>query len=185
MILAAATKLFLRDGYAATSMEAVAAAAGISKRTLYARFADKAALLQAAVAKLIAAWLPPFDAGLEGAASLEAALLQASRQMLRTALAPEALALHRLVVAEAGRFAELGRIMSAAGAGLGIRRIAGLLQSAGVAEPVRAAEQFQHLLLAGPQYRALGLGPALSDEECEAWARASVALLLRGVEKNG
>jgi TetR/AcrR family transcriptional regulator, mexJK operon transcriptional repressor len=53
-ILSAATNLFLRDGYAAMSMEAVAKAAGVSKRTLYARFADKAVLLQHAVARLIA-----------------------------------------------------------------------------------------------------------------------------------
>jgi AcrR family transcriptional regulator len=181
-ILTAATGLFLRDGYAASSMEAVAAAAGVSKRTLYARFPDKAALLQHAVSNLIAAWLPPFDASLEQALSLEDALLQAAREMLRIALAPEALALHRLVVAEAARFPELGLILSAAGAGAGIRRIAALLQTAGVPDPIRTAEQFQHLVLAGPQLRALGLGPPLTEPETETWAKSAVRLLLRGCE---
>lgn len=34
-IMAAARKLFLRDGFAQTSMDAIAAEIGISKRTLY------------------------------------------------------------------------------------------------------------------------------------------------------
>lgn len=44
-ILAAATELFARDGFDATTMTAVAAAAGVSERTVYLAFATKAALL--------------------------------------------------------------------------------------------------------------------------------------------
>jgi AcrR family transcriptional regulator len=40
-------------------LEAVVAAAGVSKRTLYARFSGKAALLEVVVARLVAQWLPP------------------------------------------------------------------------------------------------------------------------------
>ena len=180
-ILSAATGLFLRDGYAATSMEAVAHAAGVSKRTLYARFADKAVLLQHAVARLIAAWLVPYDAGLDRARALDQVLLHTARHMLRAALTPEALALHRLVIAECGRFYELGVIVGKAGTGAGISGVAALLRDAAVAEPVRAAEQFQHLVVAGPQRRALGLGTPLDEAECEAWAQEAVRLFLRGV----
>src|SRR5579871_4959390 len=66
-ILDAATSLFLRDGYAATSMESIAAAAGVSKRTLYKRFPEKPALLRAAIAALIEKWLPGLDGSLEDA----------------------------------------------------------------------------------------------------------------------
>jgi AcrR family transcriptional regulator len=45
-IVDAATTLFLRDGYAATSLAAVAALAGVSERTLYVRFASKVVLFQ-------------------------------------------------------------------------------------------------------------------------------------------
>lgn len=45
-IVAAATRLFLRDGYASTSLAAVAAAAGVSERTVYVRFGTKVALFQ-------------------------------------------------------------------------------------------------------------------------------------------
>lgn len=45
-IVLAATALFLRDGYAATSLAAVASHAGVSERTLYVRFSSKVALFQ-------------------------------------------------------------------------------------------------------------------------------------------
>src|SRR3954447_6218879 len=44
-IRAAAEALFLRGGYAATSMKQVAAEAGVAERTLYLNFPTKAALL--------------------------------------------------------------------------------------------------------------------------------------------
>lgn len=45
-IVAAARKLFLAEGFSVTSMEAVAAEAGVGKATLYSHFADKEALFE-------------------------------------------------------------------------------------------------------------------------------------------
>ena len=45
-ILAAAETLFLRDGYARTSMKAIAAQAGVSEKTMYLTFTSKATLLR-------------------------------------------------------------------------------------------------------------------------------------------
>jgi AcrR family transcriptional regulator len=45
-LVAAATRLFLRDGYLRTTLSAVAAEAGVADRTVYIRFATKAALLR-------------------------------------------------------------------------------------------------------------------------------------------
>ncbi len=45
-ILAAAETLFLRDGYARTSMKAIAAEAGVSEKTMYLAFGTKATLLR-------------------------------------------------------------------------------------------------------------------------------------------
>ena len=45
-ILAAAETLFLRDGYARTSMKAIAAQAGVSEKTMYLAFGTKATLLR-------------------------------------------------------------------------------------------------------------------------------------------
>jgi TetR/AcrR family transcriptional repressor of mexJK operon len=179
-ILQAATGKFLNDGFAATSMEAIALVAGVSKRTLYARFPGKAALLQASVQRMIANWLPDFDTALTQP-RLEDALIAAAQRMLDAALDPEALRLYRLLVAEAGRIPDLGGLLAQAGAGAGIQRIAALLAQAGIDEPGFAAEQFQRLVITGPQLRALGLGPPMDPAELDAWPGRCVKLLLHGV----
>lgn len=48
-VVAAASTLFLADGYAATPVRAVAMAAGVAEKTVYLQFATKAALLKAVV----------------------------------------------------------------------------------------------------------------------------------------
>ena len=55
-ILSAATRLFLAQGYEGTTMEAIAAAAGVPKSTLYKRHGDKMALLRTVVQGRLAAW---------------------------------------------------------------------------------------------------------------------------------
>lgn len=169
--------LFLRDGYGETGLEAVAAAAGVSKRTLYARFSGKPALLKVVVARLVARWLPPFDVEVEQADGLEATLRAAGRVILATALMPEALALRRLIVAEVGRFPELIRVMADAGAGVGVERLAGVLARTGIADPVWAAQQFMALVLSVPQQPGM---PALDAAAQAEWVRRAVALFLRG-----
>src|SRR6266851_1441114 len=96
-ILDVATTLFLGDGFGATSIEAVAKRAGISKRTFYHRFRGKEELFEAVVRRLIARWMPPFDAALLRAPSLADTLRRIAEYMLEVALTPEALALHRIV----------------------------------------------------------------------------------------
>lgn len=48
-IESAALKLFLRDGYDRTSVDAIAAEAGVSKRTVYSHFGDKENLFLTAI----------------------------------------------------------------------------------------------------------------------------------------
>src|SRR5258708_20118949 len=59
-ILDVATMLFLSDGFGATSIEAVAKRAGISKRTFYHRFTGKEMLFEAGVRRLVEPWTPSF-----------------------------------------------------------------------------------------------------------------------------
>lgn len=47
-IVAAATRLFVRDGYLATTMAAIAAEAGVAVQSLYLRFGSKLGILKAA-----------------------------------------------------------------------------------------------------------------------------------------
>ena len=185
-ILDVATALFLGSGYGATSIEAVAKRAGISKRTFYHRFRGKEMLFEAVVRRLIEQWLPPFDAALLEAPSLVDALHRAAEHILNIALTPEALALHRLLVAEARRFPELARILHELGAAGGIERIARYLDrrvEAGEIAPIDTrftAEQFLLMVVTGPQRRALGLGAALTAAELARWIDDTVTLFLEG-----
>jgi AcrR family transcriptional regulator len=52
-ICAAAEQLFVADGYAATSIRAVARAAGVAEATIYLTFPNKAALLDAVIIRAI------------------------------------------------------------------------------------------------------------------------------------
>src|SRR4051794_18106870 len=185
-ILDVATALFLGDGFGATSIEAVAKRASVSKRTFYHRFSGKEMLFEAVVRRMIERWTPHFDAALLEAPSLEAGLRRAAEHMLKVALTPEALALHRMVIAEARRFPELARILHELGAAAGIQRLAGEFDrriSAGEIRAINsrfAAEQFILMVVTGPQRRALGLGTPLGPAEVERWIGDTVTLFVEG-----
>jgi TetR/AcrR family transcriptional regulator, mexJK operon transcriptional repressor len=185
-ILDVATKLFLGDGFGPTSVEAVAKHAGISKRTFYHRFRGKEELFEAVVRRLIERWMPPFDAALLDAPSLEEALRRSAEYMLDVALTAEGLALHRIVIAEAERFPGLARVLYELGAAAGIERIARHLDeriARGELRPIDprfAAEQFILMAVTGPRRRALGLGSPLDGAELRAWIDSTVMLFLNG-----
>jgi AcrR family transcriptional regulator len=185
-IIDVATAAFLADGYAASSIESIAARAGVAKRTLYARWRDKPALFRAVLERLMTRWLASEAPAASDADGLESTLVKTARHILAVALEPDALALHRLMIAESGRFPELIEMVRQAGAAAGVGRIVALLQAEMAAgrlvpsDPGVAAEQFLHLVLTGPQRRALGLGPAFDAAERDACVRAAVTLFLNG-----
>jgi AcrR family transcriptional regulator len=186
-ILEAATALFLAEGYGATSIEAVAQRAGISKRTFYHRFPGKAALFEAVVHRIIERLRPPPGTPLYDEGSLEEVLLRLARLALRAALTPMALALNRLMVAEAQRFPELAQIALREGSrAAAVGRIAALLEREARAgrltlgRPEFAAAQFLEIVLALPQRRALGLGQPMTEAELDVWVLDCVNLFLNG-----
>ena len=60
-ILRAARELFVKDGYQATTLAAVADAAGVAHRTVYVRFGTKAALLKRVIDVAIVGDMAPVD----------------------------------------------------------------------------------------------------------------------------
>ena len=114
-ILDVATELSLTEGYGATSIEAVAQHARISKRTFYHRFPDKTALFGAVLRRIIEELRPPAGTPLYEGRNLEEVRGRLARLMLRAVLMPKALALNRLMVAEAQRFSELAAIVAREG----------------------------------------------------------------------
>ncbi|MHB8285034.1 MAG: TetR/AcrR family transcriptional regulator [Caulobacteraceae bacterium] len=109
-ILAVAGELFIQEGYGATSMARIAAKVGGSKTTLYGYFPSKEAVFSAFVAQTGAPIFKELEELELGALDLHAALALLGATYLRLVLSAPAIAVHRVVIAEAGRFPELGRI---------------------------------------------------------------------------
>jgi AcrR family transcriptional regulator len=57
---AAAESVFLEQGYASATMDGIAKAAAVTRRTLYARYANKAEVLEAVVDQLLDRHGPAF-----------------------------------------------------------------------------------------------------------------------------
>jgi TetR/AcrR family transcriptional repressor of mexJK operon len=183
----AAAELFFSLGYGATTIEAVAKRARVSKRTFYDRFDDKPALFNAVVHHTIDRMRPPAGVPLVRGANLKTMLRGIAELIMRAALSPQAIALHRLIVAESSRFPDLAAVVNNQGASEeAIRLIAGLLERETPREKLRlgnatfAAQQFLYMLMTVPQRRAMGLGTAMSTKEVEAWVRDTVNLFLNG-----
>lgn len=106
-LINAATHVFLRDGYALASIDKVASEAGVSTRTIYERFKNKADLLVAVIRRLVnrmATGVASVD--LEGLEP-RAALTLIARTITDRASDPDSAALFRIVATEAHRFPDL------------------------------------------------------------------------------
>lgn len=107
-LLDTALTLFLEHGYEQTTVEGIAAATGMTKRTLYARYPDKSALFRAAVARAIdrsvtaRAALDALDER-----DLEATLVAVAHARVDHAMTPAGLRLQRVINAESYRFPEI------------------------------------------------------------------------------
>jgi len=185
-ILEVATELFLTEGYGVTSIEAVAERAGVSKRTFYHRFDDKAALFVAVVHRIIEQIRPPPGVPLIEGGTLRDILRRLARFILRAALAPQAIALHRLITAESLRFPNLTRAIYDEGWTQATKLIGDLLgrelRNKHLNAQLRsfAAVQFVHMVVTLPQRRLLGLGVSMTPPELEVWADNVVDLFLNG-----
>src|ERR1700728_3247864 len=162
-ILDAATTLFLRDGYQATSMDQIAAAAAVSKQTVYKQFADKQSLFREIVAE-VADPVAQQVASLRDSGDLEADLRDLAHALLAQVIQPRVMQLRRLVIAEAGRFPDLGRLFYERGPGRTIAALAtafrhlaarGALQAD---DSQTAAEHFNWLVMSTPLNRVMLCG---------------------------
>jgi TetR/AcrR family transcriptional regulator, mexJK operon transcriptional repressor len=166
-ILAAATTLFLRNGYRGTSMDEIAALAAVSKQTVYKHFADKERLF----AEIVVGTVDEASDRVQGelieladSGDIEADLRDLARRQLLAVMQPQLLQLRRLVIGEAGRFPDLGRTFyergparSVASLATAFERLAarGVLQ---LDDPVVAAQHFNWVIMSSPLNQAMLLG---------------------------
>lgn len=113
-ILKAATKLFLKDGFSATSMDAVAFAANVSKRTVYGHYGNKEGLYAAVVQRLTSEILPQSatEPG-KGPAKddVEARFVRIGVAFLSSIYTVEQIRLFWLLVSESREHPAIGRMM--------------------------------------------------------------------------
>jgi AcrR family transcriptional regulator len=184
-LLATATRLFLKRGFDAVSIEEIAKLAGVAKRFLYARYRDKAELFVAAIERRFADRLEMLHAFEPPPGRAELGLVQLGRRLLDLALQPEALALHRLFITTASRFPELAKLFIERNrhriAAEGMRVLGAYVESGEIEieDPQLMAEQFFISIVGIPQRLALlGLREPPAAEQRR--LRAAVRLFLDG-----
>src|ERR1700761_8568064 len=170
-ILTSALGVFLRSGYAASTLDELAAAAQVTKRTLYAYYGDKARLFAAMVRQLAA------TVSLDPVSDDDTLEILAARIVSRVHSA-ELVGLHRLVIAESARFPELALILHRSGDARHIARLAEHIRAerGPAVEPL--AEPLLSLLL-GEKHRRrlLGIDPPATPAQAAAHANAALAQL--------
>ena len=191
-ILEAATEVFVRQGYLGATTDQVAAAASVSKQTVYKQFGDKQHLFAEVIGMTttgVADRLAHVVAGTLGddVRDVRAALRDLAGGFLHGLLQPDVLRLRRLVVAEADRFPEVGRawfeqgfdralvILGEALQGLEER---GLLHDLG--DPTLAAYQFAGLVMYLPMNQSMfaGTGVLPPDDKLDRIADSAVEVFL-------
>ncbi|MDE8650884.1 TetR/AcrR family transcriptional regulator [Novosphingobium album (ex Liu et al. 2023)] len=108
-LLDKAFELFQQHGFEGTSIDAITAATGMAKRTIYARYGDKDSLFKAALQRAIEEWLVPVER-LRAAETddLEETLLRIGRMLVANIMNPAGLRLLRITNAESSRRPEIG-----------------------------------------------------------------------------
>ena len=166
-ILAAAERLFLEHGYLGTSMDDIARLARVSKQTVYRHFADKERLFIEIVTVAVNEVSDPVAeevAALTDSDRVADDLRALAIRLLVQVMSPRLLALRRLVIAESGRFPELGRTFHERGPGRTIAALAALFERLGargalrIDDPLVAAGHFNWLIMSAPINRAMLLG---------------------------
>lgn len=182
-ILQVAGETFLHAGFDGTTMDAVTEAARISKRTLYARYADKTILFNAVLHDLIRRWFCPVDQLQFEHGELRDTLLALARYLTTSALSPQAIGINRIIISEAQRRPEFARLANDAGRKPAIRVIASILRHHQTElRPMdldMAAEQFMCLAVDSNLHRA-HLGVRIGRRRIQQWVCAAVDLFLTG-----
>ncbi len=106
-ILEAATNIFLEQGFVRATVDDIALKAGITKQTVYARFASKNALFEALVNRLVTMLFEPTDVPQDIDGAPRTVLLQFAMEVVSKLREPAAQRLFAVVAAESREFPEL------------------------------------------------------------------------------
>lgn len=186
-LLNVALDTFLEKGFEQATMEEIAIRVGMSKRTVYSRYEDKAQLFRASVHRAVERYTVP-RAAVEALATddLRDTLAAIARQRIANVATPVATKLQRILTAQSYRFPELFHAAYDEGAGPTISFLKDLFArytqrgEIKVTEPRRAATAFLSLVVGGPA-RIIVAGNKIDGKEIEDHIRFTIDLFLKGV----
>lgn len=186
LLLETALDHFLDKGFELATIEAIAQAVGMTKRTVYARYPDKVSLFRAAVNLAIERYTVSQEA-IEATETgdLEQTLVALAWLRVEQVLTPNGLKLQRIINTENYRFPDLFTSSFEQSGLPTVRFLVSLLKretAAGnlaLAEPGKAASLFMSMVVGGP-VRLLVLGNRLSRPEIDDLIRFAVRLFLTG-----
>ncbi|NPU94502.1 MAG: TetR/AcrR family transcriptional regulator [Gammaproteobacteria bacterium] len=185
-ILEAAKRLFVRNGYGNSSMDAIAAEAGVSKLTVYSHFTDKENLFAAAVKSKCEEQLPSLFFEFNQHSPIRDSLLAIGHGFHALVNSEESVAMHRLMVSQAQHNPKLSLLFYEAGPQRVVEALENLLRQANaagslrIADPARAAEHFLSLVKGAHNTRRLaGIDDPLPAEAVERQVQEVVALFMR------
>ena len=188
----AAFTLFASDGYERTSVDAIAAEAGVSKRTVYSHYGDKENLFMSVVRDTydrmlarIAEIVDRTSWDRDVAAALTACVTEITRSIVR---APERATLSRLLITEAPHFPALIDLLHTRAVTPIVAAPLARLDRAGrlaVPDPVQAAEHLAALTFDQVNSRSLMGTVPLSDDETRHLLANGVRVFLRAYAPAG
>lgn len=186
-LLDTALDLFLEYGYQLATIETIASRLGMTKRTIYARYPDKASLFLTAVHRAIERQVVPpevlasYDNG-DLAETLEAV----ARLRINQVMTENGLRLQRVIGAESYRFPEIFVANYKLSAAPVIDFVAGVLDRAAAAGTIaptnsdQAARAWMSMVV-GSQVRPIVAGSPPTPEQLDERVRFAVRLLLDGL----
>jgi len=174
---------FLQHGYGGASVSRIVRKAGVSKTTVYSRFASKEALFHAIIEKQIERLAPAeLLISESGHLNLKEGLRNYADHMLELSLQGEFLSVNRLMYSESHRFPELAAA-AAKRTRLGIKRISTFIaecladQGISCRNPDSVAEVFIHSIR-GWYLDAIFSNRVIDDRQREQWVERSIHVLL-------
>lgn len=186
-LLDLALELFIEKGFELTTIEAVAAAVGMTKRTVYTRYTDKTGLFRASVQRAIQRWKLPIETlRLLDTGDLESTLLAVARARVAHIMTPEGLRLQRIVNTQSYRFPEIFTLAYDQATRPLVDFVAELIRhhravgTVSCANPERAASAFMNLVFSGPA-RLIAIGTPLDEVEIEERISFAIGLFLDGI----
>lgn len=188
LILDAAGKVFFEQGFSATSVDAVIAHVGGSKRTIYNEFGSKEGLFAALVERCADRAVSVLIEDEAQGRDVRKTMTDFGSQLLQVYQTDDLIGIFRTSLVEAERFPRLARTVYEKGPGRAASHLTRILEDAkarGEIQVIDCAGVANHFvsMIRGNQYLkvVLGLRPPLKGSEASAFVKSAVDLCLYGI----